>query len=97
MDSVTRFSGDGKAFLFVFGWEASKGTFYSFFPYKFFSEIIYLFFPFKKLINGMAQVTFNSEAAVKELSYESLEDLNDKYLYIGVTIIESTGTFVFPS
>ncbi|XP_043726458.1 complement C5-like [Cervus elaphus] len=45
------------------------------------------------LINGMAQVTFNSETAVKELSYESLEDLNDKYLYIGVTIIESTGGF----
>uniref|UniRef100_A0A8C6E5B4 Complement C5 n=1 Tax=Moschus moschiferus TaxID=68415 RepID=A0A8C6E5B4_MOSMO len=45
------------------------------------------------LINGMAQVTFNSETAVKELSYESLKDLNDKYLYIGVTIIESTGGF----
>ncbi|XP_069431364.1 complement C5 [Ovis canadensis] len=45
------------------------------------------------LINGMAQVTFNSETAVKELSYESLEDLNDKYLYIGVTITESTGGF----
>ncbi|XP_019822407.2 complement C5 [Bos indicus] len=45
------------------------------------------------LINGMAQVTFNSETAVKELSYESLEDLNNKYLYIGVTIIESTGGF----
>ena len=44
----------------------------------------------------MAQVTFNSETAVKELSYESLEDLNNKYLYIGVTIIESTGKLVFP-
>ncbi|XP_043421161.1 complement C5 [Prionailurus bengalensis] len=45
------------------------------------------------LINGIAQVTFNSEMATKELSYESLEDLNDKYLYIGVTVIESTGGF----
>ena len=94
MDSVTRFS--GKAFLFVFNWEASEGTFYSFFPYKFFFEITCLFPPFKKLINGIAQVTFNSETAVKELSYESLEDLNDKYLYIGVTITESTGKSVFP-
>lgn len=51
-----------------------------------------LSFPaFKKLINGVAQVTFNSETAIKELSYSSLEDLNDKYLYIGVTVIESTG------
>uniref|UniRef100_A0A8C0P3T6 Complement C5 n=1 Tax=Canis lupus familiaris TaxID=9615 RepID=A0A8C0P3T6_CANLF len=45
------------------------------------------------LINGVAQVTFNSETAIKELSYSSLEDLNDKYLYIGVTVIESTGGF----
>ncbi|XP_039090539.1 complement C5 [Hyaena hyaena] len=45
------------------------------------------------LINGIAQVTFNSEVAVKELSYASLEDLNNKYLYIGVTVIESTGGF----
>ncbi|XP_014685899.1 complement C5 [Equus asinus] len=45
------------------------------------------------LINGIAQVTFNSETAIKELSYESLEDINDKYLYIGVTVTESTGGF----
>ncbi|XP_006191863.2 complement C5 [Camelus ferus] len=45
------------------------------------------------LVNGIAQVTFNSETAVKELSYESLEELNNKYLYIGVTVIESTGGF----
>ncbi|XP_074251369.1 complement C5 isoform X3 [Saimiri boliviensis] len=45
------------------------------------------------LINGIAQVTFNSEMAVKELSYYSLEDLKDKYLYIAVTVIESTGGF----
>ncbi|XP_050617876.1 complement C5 isoform X2 [Macaca thibetana thibetana] len=45
------------------------------------------------LINGIAQVTFDSETAVKELSYYSLEDLNNKYLYIAVTVIESTGGF----
>uniref|UniRef100_A0A8D1F183 Complement C5 n=1 Tax=Sus scrofa TaxID=9823 RepID=A0A8D1F183_PIG len=45
------------------------------------------------LINGIAKVTFNSETAIKELSYDSLEDLNNKYLYIGVTVIESTGGF----
>nr|XP_054365064.1 complement C5 [Mirounga angustirostris] len=47
----------------------------------------------KMLINGIAQITFNSETAIKELSYDSLEDLNNKYLYIGVTVIESTGGF----
>ncbi|XP_022434572.1 complement C5 isoform X2 [Delphinapterus leucas] len=45
------------------------------------------------LINGIARVTFDSETAIKELSYGSLEDLNNKYLYIGVTVIESTGGF----
>ncbi|XP_036915068.1 complement C5 isoform X2 [Sturnira hondurensis] len=47
----------------------------------------------KKLINGIAKVTLNSETAVKELSYGSLEELNNKYLYIGVTVVESTGGF----
>ncbi|XP_004849519.1 complement C5-like isoform X1 [Heterocephalus glaber] len=46
-----------------------------------------------KLINGIAQVTFDSETAIKELSYNSLEDLNDKYLYIAVTVVEATGGF----
>ncbi|XP_045419008.1 complement C5 isoform X4 [Lemur catta] len=45
------------------------------------------------LINGIAQVTFDSETAIQELSYNSLEDLNNKYLYIAVTVIESTGGF----
>ncbi|KAM4876956.1 LOW QUALITY PROTEIN: complement C5 [Thomomys bottae] len=45
------------------------------------------------LINGIAHVTFDSETASKELSYNSLEDLNNKYLYIAVTVIESTGGF----
>lgn len=65
------------------------------FPYKFLSKITLLFSPLKKLINGIAKVTFNSETAIKELSYDSLEDLNNKYLYIGVTVIESTGEFFF--
>ncbi|MEJ1275059.1 hypothetical protein NN561_005954 [Cricetulus griseus] len=42
------------------------------------------------LINGVARVTFDSETAVKELSYESLEELNDKYLYVAVTVTESS-------
>ncbi|KAM5185761.1 complement C5 isoform 2-T2 [Callospermophilus lateralis] len=46
-----------------------------------------------KLINGIAHITFDSETAIKELSYDSLEDLNNKYLYIAVTVIESTGGF----
>ncbi|XP_067599577.1 complement C5 [Pseudorca crassidens] len=45
------------------------------------------------LINGIARVTFDSETAIKELSYGSLEDVNNKYLYIGVTVMESTGGF----
>ncbi|KAM5298508.1 complement C5 [Ctenodactylus gundi] len=45
------------------------------------------------LVNGVAHDTFDSEAAVKELSYGSLEDLNDKYLYIAVTVVELTGGF----
>ncbi|KAM9207363.1 complement C5 [Dugong dugon] len=45
------------------------------------------------LINGIAQVTFNTETAIKELSYNGLEDLNDKYLYIAAIVIESSGGF----
>lgn len=78
----------------AFNLEASKSRFLLIFPCKF-SEITLSFSPFKKLINGIAQVTFNSETAIKELSYESLEDINDKYLYIGVTVTESTGKFLF--
>ncbi|KAK7802507.1 hypothetical protein U0070_018246, partial [Myodes glareolus] len=46
-----------------------------------------------RLINGVARLTFDSEAAVKELSYESLEELHDKYLYIAVTVTEASGGF----
>ncbi|XP_060056047.1 complement C5 [Erinaceus europaeus] len=45
------------------------------------------------LTNGIAHITFNSETAVKELSYDGLENLNNKYLHIGVIVIESTGGF----
>ncbi|XP_021566897.1 complement C5 isoform X2 [Carlito syrichta] len=45
------------------------------------------------LTNGIARVTFDSETAVKELSYNGLEDLNNKYLYIAVNVIEATGGF----
>ncbi|XP_054545130.1 complement C5 isoform X1 [Talpa occidentalis] len=43
------------------------------------------------LSNGVARITFNSEMAIKELFYSSLEELDSKYLYVGVTVIESTG------
>ncbi|XP_047379624.1 complement C5-like isoform X2 [Sciurus carolinensis] len=46
-----------------------------------------------RLVNGTAHITFDSETAVKELSYHSLEDLNNKYLYIAVTVKESRGGF----
>ncbi|XP_038191822.1 complement C5-like [Arvicola amphibius] len=46
-----------------------------------------------RLINGVARLTFDSETAVKELSYESLEDLHGKYLYIAVTVTEASGGF----
>ncbi|XP_003479183.1 complement C5 [Cavia porcellus] len=47
----------------------------------------------KMLTDGIAHITFDSEKAVKELSYNSLEDLNNKYLYIGVTVVETRGGF----
>ncbi|XP_075415152.1 complement C5 [Tenrec ecaudatus] len=46
-----------------------------------------------RMIDGIAQFTFNSETAIKELSYESLEDVDNKYLYVAVTVIEATGGF----
>ena len=45
------------------------------------------------MVDGVAQISFDSETAVKELSYNSLEDLNNKYLYIAVTVTESSGGF----
>ncbi|KAF0878211.1 CO5 protein, partial [Crocuta crocuta] len=46
-----------------------------------------------ELIDGVAQINFNTSRAIKELSYKSLEDLNDKYLNIFVEVQESTGGF----
>lgn len=59
-----------------------------------FSALTLPFAPFKKLINGVARLTFDSETAVKELSYGSLEELHDKYLYIAVTVTEASGKSV---
>ncbi|XP_058550309.1 complement C5-like isoform X1 [Neofelis nebulosa] len=46
-----------------------------------------------ELIDGVAQINFNTSRAIKKLSYKSLEDLNNKYLNIFVEVQESTGTF----
>ncbi|KAK2491693.1 hypothetical protein MC885_014947 [Smutsia gigantea] len=46
-----------------------------------------------KLIDGVAQISFNTSKAIKELSYKNLEDLNDKYLYIAVEVKGSTGGY----
>ncbi|KAF5917641.1 hypothetical protein HPG69_013477 [Diceros bicornis minor] len=46
-----------------------------------------------KLIDGVAQINFNTSKAIKNLSYESLKDLNNKYLNIFVKVQESTGRF----
>ncbi|XP_005321201.3 complement C5 isoform X2 [Ictidomys tridecemlineatus] len=46
-----------------------------------------------QLINGIAQVNFNTSKAIKNLPYESLEDLNNKYLNIFVKVQECTGRF----
>nr|XP_045369078.1 complement C5-like isoform X4 [Camelus bactrianus] len=46
-----------------------------------------------ELINGVAQINFNTSEAIKKLSYKSLEDLDKKYLNIFVKVQESTGRF----
>ncbi|XP_062063635.1 complement C5-like isoform X2 [Lepus europaeus] len=46
-----------------------------------------------QLINGVAQVNFNTSKAIKNLPYEGLEDLNNKYLNVFVEVEESTGKF----
>nr|XP_031533357.1 complement C5-like isoform X1 [Vicugna pacos] len=46
-----------------------------------------------ELINGVAQINFNTSEAIKKLSYQSLEDLDKKYLNIFVKVQESTGRF----
>lgn len=47
----------------------------------------------KQLIDGVAQIIFNTAEAIENLSYKSLKDLNNKYLSIFVEIQESTGAF----
>lgn len=42
-----------------------------------------------ELFDGYSEVTFNSKSAVKELGYESLEDLDGANLYITVTVLET--------
>ncbi|XP_058437652.1 complement C5 isoform X3 [Marmota monax] len=46
-----------------------------------------------QLINGIAQVNFNTSKAIKNLPYKSLQDLNNKYLNIFVKVQERTGRF----
>ncbi|KAM7241527.1 hypothetical protein CapIbe_008099 [Capra ibex] len=55
----------------------------------------------KQLIDGVAQIIFNTSEAIENLSYISLKELNNKYLSIFVEVQESTVTgsgcyFTFP-
>ena len=47
----------------------------------------------KQWIDGVAQIIFNTSEVIEKLSYESLKDLNNKYLNIFVEVQESTGEF----
>lgn len=40
---------------------------------------------------GVTDFNFNSRAAVGEIGYHSLEELNGFSLYIAVSVLESTG------
>ncbi|XP_043386278.1 complement C5 isoform X2 [Chelonia mydas] len=44
-----------------------------------------------EIVDGVAEVDFNSKSAVKEIGYQSLEELDGSYLYIAVTVLETTG------
>uniref|UniRef100_A0A8C3HD98 Complement C5 n=1 Tax=Chrysemys picta bellii TaxID=8478 RepID=A0A8C3HD98_CHRPI len=44
-----------------------------------------------EIVDGVAEVDFDSKNAVKEIDYQSLEELDGSYLYIAVTVLESTG------
>uniref|UniRef100_A0A8C3HDF8 Complement C5 n=1 Tax=Chrysemys picta bellii TaxID=8478 RepID=A0A8C3HDF8_CHRPI len=48
-------------------------------------------FEVKEYVDGVAEVDFDSKNAVKEIDYQSLEELDGSYLYIAVTVLESTG------
>uniref|UniRef100_A0A8D0HUV9 Complement C5 n=1 Tax=Sphenodon punctatus TaxID=8508 RepID=A0A8D0HUV9_SPHPU len=43
------------------------------------------------MVNGIAEVSFNSKAAVSDINRQSLEELDGAYLYIAVSVLESTG------
>uniref|UniRef100_A0A8C8RDB6 Complement C5 n=1 Tax=Pelusios castaneus TaxID=367368 RepID=A0A8C8RDB6_9SAUR len=45
----------------------------------------------KRMVDGVATIDFNSKKAVNEIGYRSLEELDGSYLYIAVTVLESTG------
>ncbi|XP_074871961.1 complement C5 [Carettochelys insculpta] len=44
-----------------------------------------------EIVNGVTEIDFNSARAVNEIGYHSLEELDGSYLYIAVTVLESTG------
>ncbi|XP_006120838.2 complement C5 isoform X1 [Pelodiscus sinensis] len=44
-----------------------------------------------EIFDGVTEVDFNSKRAVNEIGYQSLEELDGSYLYIAVTVLESTG------
>uniref|UniRef100_A0A8D0HV67 Complement C5 n=1 Tax=Sphenodon punctatus TaxID=8508 RepID=A0A8D0HV67_SPHPU len=44
-----------------------------------------------EMVNGIAEVSFNSKAAVSDINRQSLEELDGAYLYIAVSVLESTG------
>ncbi|XP_077161504.1 complement C5 [Paroedura picta] len=46
---------------------------------------------FSEMTDGVADFNFNSRAAVGELEYHSLEELDGFNLYISVSVVESTG------
>uniref|UniRef100_A0A8C3HDA6 Complement C5 n=1 Tax=Chrysemys picta bellii TaxID=8478 RepID=A0A8C3HDA6_CHRPI len=50
-----------------------------------------LFLFYYQIVDGVAEVDFDSKNAVKEIDYQSLEELDGSYLYIAVTVLESTG------
>nr|XP_060613343.1 complement C5 [Anolis sagrei ordinatus] len=46
---------------------------------------------YMEMEEGIAQFSFNSKVAVRDLSYESLEDLNGLRLYIAASVLETKG------
>uniref|UniRef100_F6URG6 Complement C5 n=1 Tax=Monodelphis domestica TaxID=13616 RepID=F6URG6_MONDO len=56
-------------------------------------EMMYKATQQNQMLNGITEFTFNSKKAIEELSYQSLEELNNKYLHVSVTVLELTGGF----